>query len=177
MSKNNKYKNFNPNKFSFSYMFALDFLHKRLTPAHIGLTAWLPDNNNLKSTCQVEIKESPIQGKHCVAAKSLRQGDIVLKEEPFIQLLNKTFCKDHCYSCFRSITKSPVKCHVKTCRWNIVYCSHTCEKKIWSTGHAWLCRFPELEDMQQVLFAFVGYVTSRSKGECKLVFTLSHFLY
>lgn len=150
-------------------MFDVDTLHKRLTPAHIGLTAWLPSCSKPKKTPQLVIKETPDQGKYYVAAKPLQPGELILKEEPLIRQLNKAQCKDHCYTCFRPVTKKSVfHCHVKTCRWNIVYCSNTCEKKGWSTGHAWLCRFPELEDMQQVVFAFIGYLTCRSQGLGKL---------
>ncbi|KAG2208870.1 hypothetical protein INT47_011010 [Mucor saturninus] len=146
-------------------MFNVDLLHKRLTPAHIGLTAWLPDYNKPKKTPQLVIKETPDQGKYYVAAKPLLPGEIVLKEEPLIRQLNKAQWKDHCFTCFRPVTKKTlVQCHVKTCRWNIVFCSGTCEKKGWSTGHAWLCRFPELQELQQVVFAFMGYITCRSQG-------------
>lgn len=148
-------------------MLQLDTLHKRLTPAHIGLSTWLP-NQNYTTTCQVTLKDSLTEGKYQVANKLFRQGDIVLKEEPFIRQLNKNHCKDHCYFCFRSLaTKSLVKCRVKTCQWEVIYCDRTCERKGWLAGHAWLCRFPELDvsDMQEVLFAFIGFVTSRCRGQ------------
>lgn len=144
-------------------MFDTDLLFKRLTPAHISLTAWLPNCSQPTPTPHLLIKETKDHGKHYIATKPLLPGDILLTEEPLIRQLNKAHAEDHCYSCFRPVTKS-VHCHVKSCRWNIVYCSLVCEQKGWSTGHAWLCRFPEFKDWQQVVFAFIGYLTSRSQG-------------
>ncbi|KAG2234906.1 hypothetical protein BDF21DRAFT_417664 [Thamnidium elegans] len=148
-------------------MLQVDTLHKRLTPAHIGLSTWLP-NQSFTTICQVTIKDSLTEGKYQVANKPFRQGDIVLKEEPFIRQLNKSQRKDHCYFCFRSLTtKSVVKCRVKTCKWEVIYCDRVCEGRGWLVGHAWLCRFPELDvsDMQEVVFGFIGFVTSRCRGQ------------
>lgn len=153
-------------------MIKLDNLYKKVTPGHIGLKSWLPNESYSPSLCHVRVEESEKEGKYQVANKQLGQGDIVLKEEPFIRQLNKCHYKDHCYYCFRSLVAKPsVKCHVKTCRWNIFYCDAICEEKNWLTGHAWLCRFPELnaDELQDVLFAFVGLITSRSKGHSMFV--------
>lgn len=155
-------------------MLQVDTLYKRLTPAHISLSAWLPSVNKTSTTataCQVQVKDSSTtRGKYCVAAKALKLGDIVLKEEPFIRQLNHNLRQDHCYTCFREIASyKKVKCHVKSCRWRIVYCSTVCEKKGWSSSHSWTCRFPELDrpDYQDLLFALEGYIVSRSRGSGK----------
>jgi hypothetical protein len=152
-------------------MLQIDFLYKRLTPAHISLSAYVPSSKNSTATkCQIKVEDSSeTRGKYCVAVKPLKPGDIVLKEEPFIRQLNHNLRKDHCYNCFRAVSSRPVPCHVRSCRWQIRYCSSTCEKRGWSTSHAWLCRFPELDnpDYQDALFALEGYIASRSKGSSK----------
>lgn len=142
---------------------------KRLTPAHVSLKAWLPNSKYLH-VCKVKTKEAKNRGEFSVATKDVKQGEIVLKEEPFIRQLNRDLYLTNCYYCFKSVTDIPFTlCRVKACEWKIKYCSQACEEKGWSTCHSWLCRFPELDmpENQDVLFAFSGYIVSRSKGSCK----------
>ena len=142
---------------------------KRLTPAHIGLKAWLPSNAKKSMLCHVKKKNSDKQGDYNVSAKALGQGDIALKEDPFIRLLSHSLHKSNCNYCFKAVKNVRVDCRAKQCRWGIIYCSRACESKGWLSSHSWLCRLPELgqKDSQDVVFALIGYITSRSRGSGK----------
>ncbi|KAI7904998.1 uncharacterized protein BX663DRAFT_501302 [Cokeromyces recurvatus] len=151
-----------------------DTLHHRLTPAHIHLSAWLP--NDKKGKWQ-KVKEeiSKDKGTFCIATQQIKQGEFLLTEEPFIRQLNKEHHTDRCNHCFRKLKDKSIECHNSSCKWNIYYCSLECERQGWSRSHQWLCRFPELaEEEPDVLFAFEGYITSRSKGKDTLPGLISH---
>ncbi|KAI9480800.1 MAG: hypothetical protein EXX96DRAFT_522155 [Benjaminiella poitrasii] len=147
----------------------------KLIPAHICLSTWL---KNYERGAWKKVKEatSKDRGAHCVAIQQVKQGDLLMTEEPFIRQLSEKHYANHCYYCFREIEMGrSVKCHVDSCRWRIHYCSMECERQGWSRSHMWFCRFPELaKEDPDVLFAFEGYVTSRSKGQCILPGLISH---
>jgi hypothetical protein len=147
-------------------------LYQRLTPAHISLSAWsCKDSKNTTYSKLEEKRDTGPKGIHCVAKQPLKQGELLLTEEPFIQQLDVKYKLLRCHHCFRQLTKTnPVKCHDRNCCWKLRYCSLECERKGWSKSHQWFCPFPELEkEDPNVLFALEGYIASRAKGQGTVV--------
>jgi hypothetical protein len=146
-------------------------LYQRLTPAHISLAAWSYNDSKCITFSKLEEKKSTgSKGIHCVAKQPLKQGELLLTEEPFIQQLDARYKLHRCHQCFRQLTKTNgYKCRVRDCRWKLNYCSIECERKGWSQSHQWFCPFPELEgEDPDVLFALEGYIASRAKGQGSL---------
>ncbi|ORE11106.1 SET domain-containing protein [Rhizopus microsporus var. microsporus] len=144
----------------------LEALHK-LTPAHISLCGWSMTDKRaeLLGAKVINVREK-IVGDHVVANEKLKQGVTLLEEEPFIRQLEESYKPTHCTYCFTLLKSNMMKCPNKLCKWSHNYCSLTCQRQHWWAEHKWLCAFPELKNTHRdVLFAFQGYIASRSRGK------------
>lgn len=151
-----------------SMLLQTDSLYRRLTPAHISLSAWSPkDTENAIYSKLEEKRDTGPKGIHCVAKQPLKQGELLLTEEPFIQQLDAKYKCHRCHHCFRQLIKTnAVACRDRNCLWKLGYCSLACERKGWSKSHQWFCPFPELENEDpDVLFTLEGYIASRAHGQ------------
>ncbi|XP_043788220.1 SET and MYND domain-containing protein 4-like isoform X2 [Apis laboriosa] len=75
-------------------------------------------------------------GRHVVANKFIKEGDILFLEEPisFVLLNHDTY--SFCQYCNNLNTDIPVPC--RTCL-NTFYCNENCLTKAWSLYHCWEC--------------------------------------
>lgn len=109
------------------------------------------------------------KGTFCVAKEKISQGEQLLTEEPFMRQIDEKYKKTRCHYCFAEPKSSASRsCRDKDCQWMLKYCSEDCERRAWTQGHQWLCRFPELAKQDaEIIFAVEGYFASRSQNQGK----------
>ena len=100
----------------------------------------------LSSLCQgkaFEVAFSPSLGRHLIASRAIRAGELVLSERP---LYAATWCEDVCTGCWRTLSKEDgkvvdaVEC-AQRCGMEL-YCSARCRDERWPQhelicGHSW----------------------------------------
>ncbi|KAI8882911.1 hypothetical protein K501DRAFT_250465 [Backusella circina FSU 941] len=120
------------------------------------------DISKQESWKHVSIATDTKKGKSVIATADIKPSTTILQEQSFIRQLNPEFKELFCDTCFKELDQEKVRCR-KSCEWNIHYCSTACEEEGWTSGHEWLCKFPELEELNsEVLLAFQGYIKSRA---------------
>ncbi|KAI9261117.1 hypothetical protein BY458DRAFT_439704 [Sporodiniella umbellata] len=145
----------------------LESEYKRLTPAHLSFCSWKPNNTEAeKNGIRVQKTNDEIVGEQIVADKKLVFGDKLLQELPFIMQISDDYKSTNCAFCFNDLKGAKKVCQNRQCKWDFVYCSGKCQRQHWMIEHKWLCNFSKLLDTDKdVLFAFHGYIASRSAGE------------
>ena len=82
------------------------------------------------------IKINDGNGESCrpgaIATQDIKRGDVVFEELPYIFSLQQGNNYVHCYHCFGSLPKPPIKC--RSCTYS-KYCSTECEDISWTSGH------------------------------------------
>ncbi|KAL9539869.1 hypothetical protein MBANPS3_010020 [Mucor bainieri] len=114
----------------------------------------------------IEKKEEG-KGTFCVAKEKIGQGEQLLTEEPFMRQIDEKHKETRCHYCFGELNAGhPSSCRDKDCQWKTKYCSEDCERHAWTSGHQWLCRFPELAKQDaDIIFAVQGYFISKSQKQ------------
>lgn len=86
-------------------------------------------------------------GRHVIANKSIKKGDILFLEKPvsFVLLSHDTY--NLCTHCNCSNTDIPVPC--TTCL-NTFYCNEYCLTKAWSLYHCWECPGNQMELWKEI---------------------------
>ncbi|KAK4512233.1 uncharacterized protein ATC70_002929 [Mucor velutinosus] len=107
------------------------------------------------------------KGTFCVAREKINQGEQLLTEEPFMRQIDEKYKKTRCHYCFGELKGHNIRsCCSKDCQWKAQYCSEECERRAWTKGHQWLCRFPELSEQDaDIVFAVEGYFVSKSQNQ------------
>lgn len=82
------------------------------------------------------VKVSPEKGRHVVATKDLKKGQVLFVEKPFAFVLIYNEDHDICANCCASVGDVPLPCFSCT---TTVYCSSRCQKDAWKTYHQWEC--------------------------------------
>ncbi|KAI7860783.1 hypothetical protein BDC45DRAFT_473367 [Circinella umbellata] len=131
---------------------------RRLTPAHIDYRIWppLPKESATWRNARIENHVNANQhGCSVMSTNKIKSGEIVIQEYPQIKHLNQSIINYRCSQCFRR--NAHIDCRTKNCPWDLQFCNKQCEARHWSSGHKWLCHFPELSkyiDMTQDNFQF-----------------------
>ncbi|XP_068988865.1 SET and MYND domain-containing protein 4-like isoform X3 [Bombus flavifrons] len=86
-------------------------------------------------------------GRHVIANKSIKKGDILFLEKPvsFVLLSHDTY--NLCPHCNCQNTDIPVPC--TTCL-NTFYCNEYCSTKAWSLYHCWECPGNQMELWKEI---------------------------
>lgn len=103
----------------------------------------LPNEEIPAASSSLELKYDEDKGRHFVAAKDIRPGEILILEEPY--LTRSRLCSfDYCYGCLNP-AYNVVPC--KHCV-AVIYCSEKCRQESWDTFHDVEC--PLVWDLEVV---------------------------
>ncbi|KAB0792442.1 hypothetical protein PPYR_14401 [Photinus pyralis] len=95
--------------------------------------------NFLSASSAVSLRYDEIRGRHVVANKRLKPGDILFVEKPFVfaPVFNddKELSLTRCYNCLKLIYSS-IPC--QTCV-VCVFCNEECRESSWQEFHQWEC--------------------------------------
>jgi len=95
-------------------------------------------------------------GRHTVADRDIKVGDIIVSEVPFTAVMLPGEYRDkHCYQCFAA-TEAPVPCRQCT---SVLFCSRECRDKAWQQYHCAECSFGEL--LKPSMCAKIGHLAAR----------------
>lgn len=83
----------------------------------------------------VEIKQTETMGRHVVAVKDIRPGDVIALEEPFGKMLLKERKLDHCHHCLKP-SYNLLPCPQCT---EALFCSKTCLEDARERYHKYEC--------------------------------------
>ncbi|GAB1600500.1 SET and MYND domain-containing protein 4-like [Argonauta hians] len=86
------------------------------------------------------LHNNPTSGRHLRTEKAVTAGDVLIVEKPYAAILNPEYLLSHCHNCF-IVLISPIPCQ-RCC--NVLYCSHACRQKDWSSSHYMECYFLRL---------------------------------
>lgn len=87
------------------------------------------------ASAALEIRHSRKFGRHLVAARDIRPGEILAREEPFCMVLSSSKRYSYCWKCLEPLWNC-VPC--ETCV-NVVYCSDNCKHQAWEQFHELEC--------------------------------------
>ena len=90
-----------------------------------------------KFSSAVEIHHQNDVGRHVIAEKDIKIGEVVLTEKPYASVLLSEHYYNHCYHCY-SRPWAPVPC--PTCA-SVIYCSDACQQQSWALYHIYECSF------------------------------------
>ena len=82
----------------------------------------------------VRIRYEEGRGRFAVAARDISAGELLARETPYVQLLERDLTRSHCWHCLLC-TKSPLPC--ATCS-GVQYCSRRCRQAA-ATYHKYEC--------------------------------------
>lgn len=104
----------------------------------------------------VKIQCNNVVGRHTVAARDAKVGDVLISESPYSAImLPGNYASLHCYHCFAS-TRAPVPC--QQCS-SVIFCSRECRSTAWQTYHWAECLYGEL--LSPGLCAKIGHLALR----------------
>ncbi|KAK3911325.1 Annexin B9 [Frankliniella fusca] len=86
------------------------------------------------SNC-IALKYSDEKGRHLIATKYIRPGDVLLVEKPFASILLPKSMASHCYNCLARCL-SPVPC--LQCS-QVLFCNEKCRSEAWERFHSIDC--------------------------------------
>ncbi|GAB1600499.1 SET and MYND domain-containing protein 4-like [Argonauta hians] len=86
------------------------------------------------------LHNNPTSGRHLRTEKAVTAGDVLIVEKPYAAILLPEYLLSHCHNCFIELI-SPIPCQ-RCC--NVLYCSHACRQKDWSSSHYMECYFLRL---------------------------------
>ncbi|KAI4457246.1 set and mynd domain-containing protein 4 [Holotrichia oblita] len=87
------------------------------------------------ASAKVEIRRTKALGRHVVAKRRIKIGEMVAVERPFVSVLLKDHLRDHCYSCL-TLCYSTIPC--ERCVY-AMFCSRTCQQQAWEQHHKYEC--------------------------------------
>lgn len=104
----------------------------------------------------VKVRYDTSCGRHTVADKDIKVGDILVSEVPFAAvMLPGEYTTNHCYQCFAG-TEAPVPC----CQCStVLFCSRECRDQAWQRYHWAECSFGEL--LKPSMCAKIGHLAAR----------------
>ncbi|KAK4873924.1 hypothetical protein RN001_013284 [Aquatica leii] len=92
----------------------------------------------------VEIRSADDHGRHIVARRDIKIGDVIAVEEPFTTVLLKDKYLSHCYNCLRPCFNL-IPCDNCVL---IMFCKEGCKRLAWDTYHKYECSIlPTLLDL------------------------------
>lgn len=100
----------------------------------------------------VELRYDKKFGRHLVATKPLRTGDIVIMEEPFLKSLDKNFTHGRCTNCFKANQLALIPCDF--CH-SAMFCSILCKTEAWVTFHKFECDILDEMDEDENFYLMV----------------------
>lgn len=83
----------------------------------------------------IEIKFNEKYGRHLIASKDYKPGDVIFIEKPYIKLISNRKIFAYCSHCCCE-TWSSIPCD--NCTW-IMFCSEKCKKNAWEKYHKYEC--------------------------------------
>ncbi|CAL7948204.1 unnamed protein product [Xylocopa violacea] len=86
-------------------------------------------------------------GRHVVANRFIKKGDILFLEKPVSFVLVNADAYNLCQNCNCSNTDIPVPC---TMCLNTLYCNENCSNKAWSSYHCWECPGSQMELWKEI---------------------------
>ena len=89
------------------------------------------------ATSKMDIQHREGRGRYCVALETVKVGELVATEIPYMSVLDPEFYNSHCFHCMTP-TNRPIGC--LQCS-GIRYCSTSCRKASWDSGHRFECQF------------------------------------
>lgn len=87
------------------------------------------------ASAKVEIRRTKALGRHVVAKRKIKIGEIVVVEKPFVSVLLKAHLQDHCFACL-TLRYSTIPCD--RCVY-AMFCSRTCQQQAWEQHHKYEC--------------------------------------
>lgn len=88
------------------------------------------------SSSALEIRETPVAGKHAVAATEIHPGDTLIVEPPLAGCLLPEFYGTHCQHCYARL-KAPIGCPNCSC---VAFCGKNCRDIAMATYHKYECK-------------------------------------
>ncbi|ELT91670.1 hypothetical protein CAPTEDRAFT_90747 [Capitella teleta] len=98
-----------------------------------------------------DVKYCLEKGRHAMAVQNIKVGDTVVKEDPYVWVLDPSQYGYRCYHCFKVLTY-PVGC---TQCMRVRYCSETCRTSAWESYHKTECPY-----LPAMLMSRTGNLTS-----------------
>ena len=125
---------------------------KMIVPAVTGE----PNEKYPNASVAVKVRYDAGCGRHTVADRDIKVGDILMSEMPFTAImLPGEYAANHCHQCFAA-TEAPVPC----CRCSsVLFCSQTCRDTAWQKYHWAECSFGEL--LKPSMCAKIGHLAAR----------------
>lgn len=95
------------------------------------------DEKNSQISCAancIEVKESRNLGRHVIATRDIKPGEILAVERPFVLVsVNQTL--NHCHECI-SLCYNLIPCQNCT---HVMYCGEICRDEAWKSYHQYEC--------------------------------------
>ncbi|KAJ8910841.1 hypothetical protein NQ315_015576 [Exocentrus adspersus] len=114
------------------------------------------------ASSKIKMSYNKVKGRHVVAKKQIRKGDVLFVEKAFIFAPvfkeSKEFYSFKCYNCLKDIISS-IPC--RTCTL-CVYCNEKCRTSSWNDCHKWEC-----EGMQANIWYDLGIAFPAFKAVLK----------
>jgi len=125
---------------------------KMLVPSLTGE----PNEKYPNASVAVKVRYDASYGRHTVADRDVKVGDILMSETPFAAImLPGEYAGKHCYQCFAA-TEAPVPCY--RCS-SALFCSRECRDKAWQQYHWAECSYGEL--LKPTMCAKIGHLAAR----------------
>ena len=104
----------------------------------------------------VKVRYDASCGRHTVADRDIKVGDILMSEVPFTAVMFPgEYAGNHCYRCFAA-TEAPVPC--RQCS-TVLFCSRECRDAAWQQYHWAECSYGEL--LKPSMCAKIGHLAAR----------------
>lgn len=104
----------------------------------------------------VKVEYDASRGRHTVADRDIKVGDVLLSELPFAAvMLPGEYADKHCHRCFAA-TEAPVPCTQCSA---VLFCSRACRDNAWQLYHWAECSFGEL--LKPSMCAKIGHLAAR----------------
>lgn len=100
----------------------------------------------------VELRYDAKFGRHLVATKPLKTGEIVIMEEAFLKSLDRNFTHGRCTNCFKANRLDLIPCDF--CH-SAMFCSVKCKTEAWATFHKNECDILDEMDVDENFFLMV----------------------
>ncbi|XP_044759990.1 SET and MYND domain-containing protein 4 [Coccinella septempunctata] len=88
----------------------------------------------------LDLKETPIMGRHIVCKGKIKSGETLVVEPPYVACLVPEAYGTFCQHCFKRLV-APIGCPVCS---NVAFCSLTCRNEALETYHKYECKILEL---------------------------------
>lgn len=89
----------------------------------------------------VEVKFSYQKGRYMIAKRDIGQGQVLMKEKPFISAIDNRYLMSHCSLCTKNVVDCFIPCDQCT---KAVFCSSECKTNAWESFHKYECGFLDL---------------------------------